>query len=112
MPREAELSVNERAFVLQALGERIRIDGRKFDEFRELDLKFGDDHGVAHVTLGKTKCVSPDSYWITALTYPPRVIVRISAEVNKPFVDRPFDGVFTITTELSPIASPAFEVGR
>ena len=72
MPREAELSVNERAFVLQALGERIRIDGRKFDEFRELDLKFGDDHGVAHVTLGKTKCVSPDSYWITALTYPPQ----------------------------------------
>ena len=55
MPREAELSVNERAFVLQALEENIRIDGRKIDEFRELDLSFGDEYGLAHVTLGKTK---------------------------------------------------------
>jgi exosome complex component RRP45 len=41
-----------------------------------------------------------------------RILVKISAEVTKPFPDRPFDGVFTITTELSPMASPAFEVGR
>jgi exosome complex RNA-binding protein Rrp42 (RNase PH superfamily) len=41
-----------------------------------------------------------------------RVNTRISAEVTKPFDDRKFDGVFTITTELSPLASPAFEVGR
>ena len=41
-----------------------------------------------------------------------RVIAQISAETTQPLPDRPFDGVFTITTELSPIASPAFEVGR
>ena len=41
-----------------------------------------------------------------------RVIARVSAEVTKPFPDRQFDGIFTITTELSPLASPAFEVGR
>jgi exosome complex component RRP45 len=41
-----------------------------------------------------------------------RVLVQISAEVTKPLEDRKFDGIFTITTELSPIASPAFEVGR
>jgi exosome complex component RRP45 len=41
-----------------------------------------------------------------------RVLVNISAEVTKPFPDRQFDGIFTITTELSPIASPTFEVGR
>lgn len=29
-----------------------------------------------------------------------------------PYPDRPFDGVFTIVTELSPMASPAFEVNR
>lgn len=29
-----------------------------------------------------------------------------------PYADRPFDGIFTITTELSPMASPAFEVNR
>jgi len=41
-----------------------------------------------------------------------RVTVQVSAEVTQPFPDRKFDGIFTITTELSPIASPAFEVGR
>lgn len=41
-----------------------------------------------------------------------RIYVQISAEVTKPLEERKFDGVFTITTELSPIASPAFEVGR
>lgn len=30
----------------------------------------------------------------------------------KPSEERKFDGIFTITTELSPLASPAFEVGR
>ncbi|KAI9780464.1 MAG: hypothetical protein M1839_006738 [Geoglossum umbratile] len=83
MPREPEPSLNERSFILQALRENIRIDGRSFDSFRNLDLSFGDE-----------------------------VIARVSAEVTKPFPDRLFDGIFTITTELSPIASPAFEVGR
>jgi exosome complex RNA-binding protein Rrp42 (RNase PH superfamily) len=41
-----------------------------------------------------------------------RVNTRISAEVTKPFEDRKFDGIFTITTELNPLASPAFEIGR
>jgi exosome complex component RRP45 len=41
-----------------------------------------------------------------------RVFVQISAEVTKPLEERKFDGIFTISTELSPIASPAFEVGR
>jgi len=40
------------------------------------------------------------------------VHVQISAEVTKPLEDRKFDGIFTIVTELSPIASPAYEVGR
>lgn len=41
-----------------------------------------------------------------------RVLVQVSAEVTKPLEDRKFDGIFNIVTELSPIASPAFEVGR
>lgn len=41
-----------------------------------------------------------------------RVNVQVSAEVTRPTDERKFDGIFTITTELSPIASPAFEVGR
>jgi exosome complex component RRP45 len=38
--------------------------------------------------------------------------VKVSAEVTVPYSDRPFDGVFNIVTELSPMTSPAFEVNR
>lgn len=55
MPREAEPSANEKAFVLQALQEGIRLDGRAFDQYRTLELNFGDEHGVADVSLGKTR---------------------------------------------------------
>ncbi|KAF8477141.1 ribosomal protein S5 domain 2-type protein [Kalaharituber pfeilii] len=95
MPREPEPSINERAFVLEALRQGLRIDGRGLDEFRKVDISFGDEYGVADVKLGKT-----------------RVITRVSAEVTKPYPDRPYDGIFSITTELGPMATPAFEVGR
>jgi exosome complex component RRP45 len=95
MPREADISINEREFIQLALRENIRLDGRSFDSFRNLELTFGDEYGVADVQLGKT-----------------RVIARISAEVTAPFPDRKFDGIFNISTEFSPMASPAFEVGR
>ncbi|KAF2456322.1 ribosomal protein S5 domain 2-type protein [Lineolata rhizophorae] len=95
MPREAELSLNEREFILKALHENVRLDGRAFDDFRKLDLTFGDEPGFTDVKLGKT-----------------RVIARVSAEVMAPLPDRKFDGIFNIVTEFSPMASPAFEVGR
>lgn len=95
MPRETDPSNNAKAFLLQALREEVRLDGRAFEESRPLDLTFGEEYGVATVQLGKT-----------------RVMVRVSSEVVKASADRKFDGVFTISTELSPIASPAFEVGR
>ena len=55
MPREAEPSTNERTFVLQALREKTRIDGRAFDSFRNLNLSFGDEYGLADVRLGGTR---------------------------------------------------------
>lgn len=55
MPREAEPSLNEKQFVLQALKENLRLDGRQFDQYRNLELQFGDGHGVATVKLGKTR---------------------------------------------------------
>lgn len=36
----------------------------------------------------------------------------MSAEVTVPYSDRPFDGVFTITSELGPMVAPSFEVNR
>lgn len=55
MPREAEPSITERAFVLQALRENTRVDGRAFDSFRELKVGFGDEYGLADVRLGGTR---------------------------------------------------------
>ncbi|ROT35844.1 exoribonuclease family protein [Sodiomyces alkalinus F11] len=95
MPREAEPSANEKQFLLQALQEGLRLDGRAFDEYRKLDLTLGDEYGTADVSLGQT-----------------RVLVNISAEVTVPFPDRQFDGIFQISTELSPMASPHFEPNR
>ncbi|CAG8961817.1 hypothetical protein HYFRA_00013993 [Hymenoscyphus fraxineus] len=95
MPREVEPSVNERQFFEKALAENLRLDGRAFDQFRDLELSFGDEFGVADVRLGKT-----------------RIHTNISAEVTTPYPDKPFDGLFTITTELSPMTSPHYEVSR
>lgn len=39
-------------------------------------------------------------------------MVKISAEVTVPFPDRQFDGIFQISAELSPMASPHFEPNR
>ena len=55
MPREVEPSLNEKAFVIQALQEGLRLDGRQFDQYRALDLTFGEQYGSAEVTLGKTR---------------------------------------------------------
>lgn len=57
MPREAEPSLNEKEFVTKALQEGLRLDGRALNQFRKLELKFGDQYGVADVSIGKTKYV-------------------------------------------------------
>lgn len=58
MPREAVASLNEQAFVLQALQEGLRLDGRTLDAYRELTLTFGEEYGAVDVLLGKTRWVS------------------------------------------------------
>jgi len=55
MPREVELSSNEREFVLAALRQNLRLDGRASDAYRDLDISFGDEFGVVDVKLGKTR---------------------------------------------------------
>ena len=95
MPREHDPSTNEQSFLLAALRENLRLDSRAFDQYRPMSLDFGDEYGVADVRFGKT-----------------RVLVKISCAVTTPYPERKFDGIFTIATELSPMSSPAFEVGR
>ncbi|KAL4867408.1 hypothetical protein BDV12DRAFT_171370 [Aspergillus spectabilis] len=95
MNKEASLSIAERDFILDALREDVRLDGRAADQLRPLSISFGEEYGHVKVQLGKTS-----------------LIVRISAEVAKPHDDRPFDGIFNIFMELTAMGSPAWENGR
>ncbi|KAJ5888670.1 Exoribonuclease phosphorolytic domain 1 [Penicillium taxi] len=95
MSKEVPLSNLENDFILKALSEGHRLDGRAMDEIRPINLSFGDEYGHVKLQLGKTS-----------------IVVRISAEVTKPREDRPFDGLFSINMELTAMGSPAWENGK
>ncbi|CAN6656713.1 exosome complex component Rrp45p [Trichomonascus vanleenenianus] len=95
MPKAKDISTNEQNFLLSLLDEGLRIDERNFEDFRDADIQFGDSLGHVEVKLGNT-----------------RLVVRVSAEVAKPYEDRPYEGLFLITTDISAMASPLFENGR
>lgn len=57
MSKEAPLSIAERDFILEALREDVRLDGRGPDQFRTLSLEFGDEYGHVKLQLGKTRLV-------------------------------------------------------
>lgn len=62
MPREVEPPIVQREFVLAALKEKLRVDGRGLLQGREPTLEFGDELGVVECSLGKTryvKCLAP-----------------------------------------------------
>lgn len=60
MPRGLDVSNSERAFILEALAQNLRIDGRAFDQLRNLDIGLGDEYGTVTVKLGQTKYVADD----------------------------------------------------
>lgn len=55
MSKETPLSVAEREFILEALLENIRLDGRQVDTFRPLSVTFGEEYGHVRVQLGQTR---------------------------------------------------------
>lgn len=57
MSKEAPLSNAERDFVLEALREDVRVDGRNPNQFRPLSVSFGDEYGHVKLQLGKTRLV-------------------------------------------------------
>ena len=83
--------------IVQLINDGKRLDGREFDEYRELKLEKGiieKAEGSARVLLGKTE-----------------VLVGIKIGVGAPFPDTPDEGVLTVNAELVPLASPTFEPG-
>jgi len=84
-------------YVKSMIKEGKRIDGREFEEFRNLKIESGfvkNAEGSALVTLGETQ-----------------VLVGVKIELGEPFPDTPNEGVLMVNSELGPIASPDFESG-
>ncbi|GLC35680.1 hypothetical protein PLESTB_000483100 [Pleodorina starrii] len=89
------ISNNEREFILKALSEECRLDGRRPYDSRKPKFQFSLDDRSATVALGST-----------------RVLSVVTASLEAPFPDRPSEGPLRFNVEFSPMASPAFEPGR
>nr|XP_020451822.1 exosome complex component RRP45 [Monopterus albus] len=93
--KDTPLSNCERDFLLKAIEEKKRLDGRQTYDYRKLKITFGTDYGCCFVDLGKT-----------------RVMAQVSCELVAPKENRPNEGIMFFNIELSPMASPAFEQSR
>ncbi|CAK6969820.1 exosome complex component RRP45 [Scomber scombrus] len=93
--KDTPLANCERDFLLKAIEEKKRLDGRQTYDYRKIKITFGTDYGCCFVDLGKT-----------------RVMAQVSCEIVTPKENRPNEGIMFFNIELSPMASPAFEQGR
>ncbi|MCD6434654.1 MAG: exosome complex protein Rrp42 [Candidatus Diapherotrites archaeon] len=83
--------------VIEKLKKGKRIDGRKLDEYRPLEIKAAfsqNADGSAWVKLGATE-----------------VVCGVKFGLGEPYPDSPDEGALSVNAELLPIASPVFEVG-
>ena len=84
-------------YVLSLIQQNKRLDDRKFDEYREIKI----ETGISKNAEGSARCKIGDT----------EVVVGIKMAVGEPYTDSPDEGTIIVTTELSPIASPLFELG-
>lgn len=75
MSKENSLSVLEREFILEALLQNIRLDGRRLDAFRPLSVTFGEEYGHVKIQLGQTRYSHPMLYYIKLLLIVPRSLL-------------------------------------
>lgn len=83
--------------IINELKDGKRIDGRKFDEYREIKIQKDvsqNADGSARVKLGNTD-----------------VIVGVKMVPGEPYPDMPAEGSIAVGAELLAIASPTFDVG-
>ena len=81
----------------QYLAKGKRFDGRKLDEFRDIEIETGISkhaEGSARVKIGKTE-----------------VLVGIKMDTAAPYPDSPDKGNLMVTAELLPLSSRRFESG-
>lgn len=97
MSSEDILSEIRRDYIYRLVRNGERIDGRKFDEYREINIEIGPierAEGSARVKLGTTD-----------------VLAGVKMQIGEPFPDTPDQGVIITNAELIPLASPTFEPG-
>ncbi len=85
------------SYVKKLVEEEMRVDNRKFDEFRPIKIEknvIKNAEGSARVLMGNT-----------------HVLVGVKISVGEPFTDTPNEGILIVNTELVPLASPTFEPG-
>ncbi|KAM9030456.1 exosome complex component RRP45 isoform 2-T2 [Ara ararauna] len=85
----------ERRFLLRAIEEGKRLDGRQCYDYRNVSISFGTEYGCCIVELGKT-----------------RILAQVSCELVPPKPSRPTEGILFVNLELSPMAAPGLEPGR
>jgi exosome complex component RRP42 len=92
------ISQIDREFIQNLIRKGERIDGRAFDEYRTIEIEANvvpaKAEGSALVKLGNTS-----------------VVAGVKVLVGEPYPDSPDEGVTMVTAEMSPIASPLFELG-
>jgi exosome complex component RRP42 len=88
----------DRAYIRNLLDKGERIDGRAFDQYRNIEIQTGvvpaKAEGSAIARIGDT-----------------RVIAGVKVIPGEPYPDTPDEGVIMVTAEMAPIASPLFEAG-
>jgi len=87
----------KRETILSLARNGTRIDGRKLEDYRPIQVQLNPVNkaeGSALVKLGDTM-----------------VLTGIKIEVGEPYRDRPNEGVLQVHAEFVPLASPSFEPG-
>ncbi len=86
-----------RAHLIECLNRGVRYDGRKADEFRQVEVEYGiskSAEGSARVRIGETE-----------------VLAGVKLEISKPYPDTPDVGSLMVNAELLPLSNPLFEPG-
>lgn len=84
-------------YIISLIQQDKRIDERKLDEYRKISI----ETNISKNAEGSAKCKIGDT----------EVMVGVKMNVGEPYTDSPDEGTIVVTAELSPIASPLFELG-
>lgn len=98
------ISINEKEFILGALKEQQRIDGRKFYDLRKINIQFNPyKTGNVEVQLGTTRYLFKLFQNNYKFFFNIRVIAVVSCDIVPPYPDKPTEGFFIFNTEFSPM---------